>query len=40
MRAGLVHDLLRVGFAILGVVAMAYQFAKLNGSETFREGNF
>ncbi len=40
MRAGLVHDLLRVGFAMLGVVAMAYQFAKLNGSETFSEGNF
>ena len=41
MRArGLVHDILRVGFAVLGVVAMTYQFAKLNGSEGFGEGNF
>lgn len=41
MRAwGLVHDILRVGFAVLGAVAMTYQFAKLNGSETFSEGNF
>lgn len=40
MRVGLGHDLLRVGFAVLGTVAMSYQFAKLNGNEAFSEGNF
>lgn len=34
------HDVLRVGFAVLGAVAMTYQFAKLNGDEAFSEGNF
>jgi hypothetical protein len=37
---GFVHDITRVAFALLGVVAMTYQFAKLNGNPSFSEGNF
>jgi hypothetical protein len=36
----LVHDLLRIAFAVTAAVAMTYQFAKLDGSETFSPGNF
>jgi hypothetical protein len=37
---GLVHNIGRIAFAVTGVVAMTYQFAKLNGSASFSPGNF
>jgi hypothetical protein len=41
MRYGrLVHDLLRVGFAVTAAAAMAYQFAKLDSSDAFSPANF
>jgi hypothetical protein len=41
MRArSLVHNLTRVALAVTGVVAMTYQFAKLNGNASFSPGNF
>src|SRR5262245_61496379 len=36
----LAHDLARIAFAVLGVLAMTYQYAKLNGSPGFSSGNF
>ncbi len=41
MRArDLVHGIARVLFALVGAVAMTYQFAKLNGIASFSPGNF
>jgi hypothetical protein len=37
---GLAHNVARIAFAVLAAVAMAYQFAKLNGSPSFSAGNF
>ena len=36
----LAHNVIRVAFAVVGAVAMAYQFAKLNGNASFSPGNF
>jgi hypothetical protein len=36
----LVHNILRVAFAVTGVIAMTYQLAKLNGNASFSPGNF
>ncbi len=40
MRARLGHDLLRIAFAVTGVVAMTYQFTRLQGTPGFKPGNF
>ena len=37
---GLLHNVLRIAFAVVGVVAMTYQYAKLNGLASFSPGNF
>ena len=37
---GLVYNIFRVAFAVTGVVAMTYQYAKLNGLASFSPGNF
>ena len=37
---GLVHNIVRIAFAATGVVAMTYQYAKLNGVASFSPGNF
>ena len=36
----LFHNIIRVAFAATGVVAMTYQYAKLNGLASFSPGNF
>jgi hypothetical protein len=36
----LIHNVARVGFAVVGVIAMTYQFARLQGHPTFEPGNF
>jgi hypothetical protein len=36
----LVHNIARVAFAVVGVIAMTYQFTRLQGYPTFKPGNF
>jgi hypothetical protein len=35
-----IHDVLRVAFAVVGVIAMTYQFTRLQVVPTFRPSNF
>jgi hypothetical protein len=37
---GLAHNIVRIAFAATGVVAITYQYAKLNGLASFSPGNF
>lgn len=39
-RVRLTHNLARVAFAVVGVIAMTYQFTRLQGHPTFKPGNF